>query len=556
MVRAFVQHSRFCGKVLIIVSNTQITIFYSWQSDLPGNETRNIIQDGIKNAAQLLIDTVDVEADRDTKGKYGSPDIAQTIFSKIDEGDVFVADVTAVCKYEAIDKDGIKKTKYMPNPNVMLELGYATHVVGWENVICVLNRDYGKPEDMPFDIANRRLTSFSLKDGTSKGDAKRFIGGVIQETVENILERGKRVKSGFSDLRLGSYVDGGISNLIQPFEISSSLAFVEHKSEILDECLKLVKQIKSIKISKPSELKSQWYKAYVDEKRENNIPTITINDGSVLTPINNALEMLSFKLQKVKIEEGGKKNIIDLCKEYLDIDISQDKEFFNIGNLENKYDGLLRCSCEGTEEEKSKYNSIKDLEYNLACVQMMDWYVTTFDGLLFIPLAIENVSTVYDEDIDIHVKINKNAVEVIVPSKELINIDMRGLEGVIYEKGIIKELLFMPETSDVSYGGDNSYSLADNQVTLRDYLGYDKKSGISRYNSDDYEKEISKFIATTADNSDSEFIFFVDSLKAKEKKWIGPALLIRPLTKKFDVEYTIKSKYSDGSLSGTITYIQ
>ncbi len=155
MVRAFVQHSRFCGKVLIIVSNTQITIFYSWQSDLPGNETRNIIQDGIKNAAQLLIDTVDVEADRDTKGKYGSPDIAQTIFSKIDECDVFVADVTAVCKYEAIDKDGIKKTKYMPNPNVMLELGYATHVVGWENVICVLNRDYGKPEDMPFDIVKR-----------------------------------------------------------------------------------------------------------------------------------------------------------------------------------------------------------------------------------------------------------------------------------------------------------------------------------------------------------------------------------------------------------------
>ena len=57
----------------------------------------------------------------------------------------------------------------MPNPNVMLELGYATHVVGWDRVICVLNSDYGAPENMPFDIANRRLTPFSLKGGKSKG---------------------------------------------------------------------------------------------------------------------------------------------------------------------------------------------------------------------------------------------------------------------------------------------------------------------------------------------------------------------------------------------------
>lgn len=151
------------------MSNSQITIFYSWQSDLPGSETRNIIQDAIKDAVKLLRDTVDIEADRDTKGEYGSPDIAQTIFSKIDDCDIFIADVSAVCQYETTDKDGNKKVKYMPNPNVMLELGYAIHVVGWENVICVLNADYGAPEEMPFDIASRRLTPFSTKDGKSKG---------------------------------------------------------------------------------------------------------------------------------------------------------------------------------------------------------------------------------------------------------------------------------------------------------------------------------------------------------------------------------------------------
>mgnify|MGYP001117162222 CR=1 FL=1 len=83
------------------MSDSQITIFYSWQSDLPGSETRNIIQDSIKDAVRLLRDTVDIEADRDTKGEFGSPDIAQTIFSKIDDCDIFVADVSAVCRYEA-----------------------------------------------------------------------------------------------------------------------------------------------------------------------------------------------------------------------------------------------------------------------------------------------------------------------------------------------------------------------------------------------------------------------------------------------------------------------
>lgn len=96
------------------MSNSQITIFYSWQSDLSGSETRNIIQDAIKDAVKLLRDTVDIEADRDTKGEYGSPDIAQTIFSKIDDCDIFIADVSAVCQYETTDKDGNKKIKYMP----------------------------------------------------------------------------------------------------------------------------------------------------------------------------------------------------------------------------------------------------------------------------------------------------------------------------------------------------------------------------------------------------------------------------------------------------------
>ena len=541
------------------MSDSQITIFYSWQSDLPGSETRNIIQDSIKDAVRLLRDTVDIEADRDTKGEFGSPDIAQTIFSKIDDCDIFVADVSAVCRYEATDKDGNKKVKYMPNPNVMLELGYATHVVGWDNVICVLNADYGAPEDMPFDIASRRLTPFSLKDGKSKGEIKRYIKGVIQDTVENILENGKRVKTGFSDLRLGCYDDGSISNMLHPIEVSNSVSFVKHKTQILDESLKLVEQIRSMKITEPSELLNTEEASNADEKQTSNATAIIRKDGSVLTPVTSSLKLNLFKLQRVHIKDEDRNTIIDLCKNYLGIDIYEDTDFFNIGNLERKYDLMSSYSYEGTKDEENKYDSIMMLEYNLHRVRMLDWYATTFDGLFFIPLAIENASKVYDEDVDVHVKINKGVVEVIIPSKELINPDMRGLEGLIYEEDVINELLMMPESSDISYDTDISYTLADSlaesQASVRAQFSGAGINGNPRYNSDDYGREITKYIAMPkAKSNDIEFEFSIGSLRAKEKKWLGPALLINPLTDSFHIEYSIKSKHSDGDLSGIVTY--
>lgn len=189
---------------------------------------------------------------------------------------------------------------------------------------------------------------------------------------------------------------------------------------------------------------------------------------------------------------------------------------------------------------------------------MLDWYVTTFDGLIFVPLAIENVSKVYDEDLDVHIKINKATADVIIPSKELINSDMQGLEGLIYEEGIIKELLMMPKSSDISYDTDISYNLADSlaksQAAVRAQFSVAGINGNPQYNSDDYGREISKYIATPMANSDCEFEFYIGSLKAKEKKWLGPALLISPLTDSFDIEYFIKSKHSDGNLSGIVTY--
>jgi hypothetical protein len=96
------------------------TIFYSWQSDLPNATNRGFIQRALDDAVKVLDvdDSVTVEPvlDRDTQGQSGSPNIADTIFRKIDQAAVFVADVSI------IGTAGDQR-RPIPNPNVVVELG-------------------------------------------------------------------------------------------------------------------------------------------------------------------------------------------------------------------------------------------------------------------------------------------------------------------------------------------------------------------------------------------------------------------------------------------------
>src|SRR5688572_17335170 len=53
----------------------------------------------------------------------------------------------------------VGEKKRTPNPNVLLETGYAAHCMGWDRVILVMNthKQFGPPEDLPFDLKNRRF---------------------------------------------------------------------------------------------------------------------------------------------------------------------------------------------------------------------------------------------------------------------------------------------------------------------------------------------------------------------------------------------------------------
>jgi len=149
-----------------------VKVFWSWQSDTPGKTGRHFVRDAILGAIEDLKTPPDVEEptqrfdreaihlDSDRQGVPGSPDLAATIFAKIDAAAVVIADVTPVGVGPARkDEDGNElPPKALMNPNVAIELGYALAKPGegsGNNLLMVFNDHYGTRLDLPFDLAHK-----------------------------------------------------------------------------------------------------------------------------------------------------------------------------------------------------------------------------------------------------------------------------------------------------------------------------------------------------------------------------------------------------------------
>lgn len=137
------------------------TVFYSWQSDINPKINRNFIESALEKASKSMRNDVSIEAspriDQATKNVPGAPDIFDTILEKINNCGVFVCDVSII-------NSGIKGRK-CPNPNVLIELGYAIKTLDWERIIMVFNKAYGDPKnDSPFDIPDRRLLCYEMTE--------------------------------------------------------------------------------------------------------------------------------------------------------------------------------------------------------------------------------------------------------------------------------------------------------------------------------------------------------------------------------------------------------
>lgn len=161
--------------------NLNYNIFYSWQSDLPNKTNRSFIEEVIKKAIKRSKNTgysIYLDYDRDTLGVTGSPDISEIIFNKIEKTDIFICDISIINK----DYGGRK----MPNPNVLLELGYAAKVLGWEKIICLFNKKFGDISDVPFDLNHKRILFYD----SDELNEKERVSKIISQSISEIHSKG------------------------------------------------------------------------------------------------------------------------------------------------------------------------------------------------------------------------------------------------------------------------------------------------------------------------------------------------------------------------------
>jgi hypothetical protein len=186
------------------VAKRTAKIFYSWESDLPNATNRGLIGDALERAAEAVASDVDAlvqpVVERDTAGVPGAPDIGETIFRKIEEASAFVCDVS-------LTNAGAPSGRLTPNPNVLIELGFAARALGWQNIVLVFNTAFGRVEELPFDLRRKRALTYEAREGDPERaparkalqrKLKEALAAIMAQPEERELTVGDRLKAAIS----------------------------------------------------------------------------------------------------------------------------------------------------------------------------------------------------------------------------------------------------------------------------------------------------------------------------------------------------------------------
>lgn len=517
-------------------------IFYSWQSDLPGSKTRSFIRECIDEAIELAQESEAIEAERDeaTMGTTGSPDIVATLFSKIENCDLFIADLSS-CYTE--DQHHEKKS---PNPNVMVELGYAVKTLGWERIICLCNTDYGNR--YPFDIAHNRITGFSL-EGKSRKEVKSDIAKIIFINIRDLRKQPPRAKDGMATHIIGAYsfADHAVVDRIVPIEISKQDSYTLHNEELLVESRKLLAEIQEMTDRMQATKKEE---AKLREAFQHQ-PLPSVKTQLELPDAVHAMAE-SFRGTETPVVWEAIEDDKARIKHWLGADVTD--EFFDVGGLKKTTSlfAFQGSSYTGTDNEKLKYKKLGTLSYNLLQLEVRTNYLKTFEGMCFIPLAIQNVSAIQDTDIRVVVQVETG--EIVEPNEKLIWSEYDGLQGLLCRNdedeadiGIICELFALTEDGTI-----HTEVIPVNPARYIPKVPVFTAGGPSQPNKTetDYKLELEEFIAST--DGRGYYEFDIASLRPGECRWLCCGMLIKPTGGQIKVHYRIHSARSMGDLDGTL----
>ena len=173
------------SRSLCTVTNVTRTVFYAWQSDCPSTTNWGFIRKALDRAVERLNqDGYGIEVDQGTVGVPGMPDITNEILNKIEQCAGFVADVTLV---GTVDEAG--SAKRLSNPSVMYELGYARKVHGEKRIVALVNKAFGRVEDLPFDIRSARVSTYTRHRTKADGDTEpKQLADLLYKSLKAVLD--------------------------------------------------------------------------------------------------------------------------------------------------------------------------------------------------------------------------------------------------------------------------------------------------------------------------------------------------------------------------------
>lgn len=143
----------------------ELTIFYSWQMKTPSTVNKDFIERCLSKAANDIenkgkLKGVFFNIDCDTRNIPGTPNIDNTIEEKINNCNLFLADLTIHHMLSAKKREKLRKKGKDPCAeaagNVYTEYGQAKKVVGNNCIICVANTFFGPFDEQIFDLNHYR----------------------------------------------------------------------------------------------------------------------------------------------------------------------------------------------------------------------------------------------------------------------------------------------------------------------------------------------------------------------------------------------------------------
>lgn len=144
----------------------ELNLFYCWQGQTNKGRDRVYLRKCIDEVVAQINKSYgqfSIIIQESSEGIGGSPEVVSEIKNRIENCDIFIADISIVNPYSRIEKLLRRKRRLDVNNNVMYELGIAVKSIGDKQILEISNKTYGNPyenvELIPFD---RRHNDFPL----------------------------------------------------------------------------------------------------------------------------------------------------------------------------------------------------------------------------------------------------------------------------------------------------------------------------------------------------------------------------------------------------------